>query len=144
MRGLRIRSLCVLALFILVALASCSKKEEKEAKPASFQDFAERIENRSQNFERAKPPGPEESREAGPERPLKIGLIGPESGEGAEIGRMTFEGVKMAADEFNKAGGINGAPLELIPIDTRGDASATKEALNKLVSANVAAIIGAP
>ncbi len=142
MRGLRIRSLCILALLILVALPGCSKKEEKEAKPTSFQDFAERIENRSQNFERSRPP--EQSQEAGPERPLKIGLIGPESGEGAEIGRMTFEGVKMAADEFNKAGGINGAPLELVPIDTRGDAAATKEALNKLVSANVAAIIGAP
>lgn len=130
-----------MALLFLVAMPGCSKKEEKEASgPKGFQDFAERVENRSQNFERTAP----QEREAGPERPLKIGLIGPETGEGAEIGRMTFEGAKMAADEVNRAGGLNGRLIELIPIDTRGDGAATKEALGKLISEDVAAIIGAP
>jgi len=142
MRGLKVKSLCVLAVFLLCVLPGCSKQDERETKPASFQDFAERIENKGQNFERSSPP--EQRQSAEPERPLKVGLIGPETGEGAEIGRMTFEGVKMAADEFNRAGGVLGRPLELIAIDTKGDGVATKAALNRLVTENVAAIIGAP
>jgi branched-chain amino acid transport system substrate-binding protein len=138
MRGLRASSLCLLAVLFLAVLPGCSKKEEKEAGQKAFQDFAERIENRSQNFER---PG---SAEPSGERPLKVGLIGPETGEGNEIGRMTFEGAKMAADEVNWSGGVNGVPVELIPIDTREESVATKEALNRLVSENVAAIIAAP
>ncbi|MBI5468528.1 MAG: ABC transporter substrate-binding protein [Deltaproteobacteria bacterium] len=138
MRGLKAKSLCLLAVLFLAALPGCSKKEEKEAGQKAFQDFAGRIENRSQDFERPAPAEPSE------ERPLKVGLIGPETGEGAEIGRMTFEGAKMAAEEINGSGGVNGVPIELIPIDTREDSSATKEALNRLISENVAAIIGAP
>lgn len=78
------------------------------------------------------------------ERPLKVGVIGPMTGEDSEIGRMTFEGVGLASELFNKSGGINGRPVEIIKMDNKGDAGATKEALTRLVSEGVVAIIGAP
>lgn len=142
MRGLKAKSLCLLTALLLAALPGCSKKEEKEAGPRGLEDFAEKVENRSQNFQRTT--AQEQPGETEPERPLKVGLIGPATGEGAEIGKMTFEGAKMAAEEFNGAGGVGGRPIEIIPVDNKGEAGATKEALQKLVSENVAAIIGAP
>jgi ABC-type branched-subunit amino acid transport system substrate-binding protein len=38
---------------------------------------------------------------------------------------MTFEGAKMAAEEVNRSGGVNGVPIELIPIDTREESAAS-------------------
>lgn len=75
--------------------------------------------------------------------PIKIGYVGPLTGDAASFGKDTLNGVQMAVDTINVEGGINGRRIELIVEDARcnsGDASA---AAQKLVGVdNVIGIIG--
>ena len=49
--------------------------------------------------------------------PIKIGLSGPFTGGSSSMGVSMRDGVKLAADEINKAGGVLGRPLQLIERD---------------------------
>src|SRR5215831_17079487 len=53
----------------------------------------------------------------GAAKPYKIGTMQPLSGTAAIIGKTALVGVQMAVDRINKAGGINGRPVELIVAD---------------------------
>lgn len=46
--------------------------------------------------------------------PLKIGMVAPATGPGAESGRFQTQGAKLAVEEVNKAGGVLGRPIELV------------------------------
>jgi branched-chain amino acid transport system substrate-binding protein len=46
--------------------------------------------------------------------PLKIGVVAPQTGPGAESGRFQVQGARLAAEEINKAGGVLGRPIELV------------------------------
>lgn len=78
------------------------------------------------------------------EKALKIGVIGPETGEEGKYGLMTVEGARIAAEAFNSGGGLGGRPIELVNIDNKGDVGVTRAGLEKLVTENVIAIIGSP
>jgi branched-chain amino acid transport system substrate-binding protein len=56
---------------------------------------------------------------AGAEKPIKIGLIDVYSGAGAAFGKPALNGWKMAVDEFNEKGGLNGRKIELIVRDDK-------------------------
>jgi branched-chain amino acid transport system substrate-binding protein len=45
--------------------------------------------------------------------PIKVGMVAPLTGPGAESGRFQTQGAKLAVDEINKAGGVLGRQLEL-------------------------------
>lgn len=49
--------------------------------------------------------------------PIKIGLSGPFTGGSSSMGVSMRDGVKLAAEEINKAGGVLGRPLQLIERD---------------------------
>jgi len=49
--------------------------------------------------------------------PIKIGLSGPFTGGSSPMGISMRDGVRLAADEFNKAGGVLGRPIQLIERD---------------------------
>lgn len=53
----------------------------------------------------------------GQARPYKIGTLQPLSGAGAAGGKTALVGTQMAVDRINKAGGINGRPIELVIAD---------------------------
>jgi branched-chain amino acid transport system substrate-binding protein len=53
----------------------------------------------------------------GQAKPYKIGSLQPLSGTAAAGGKTALVGVQMAVDRINKAGGINGRPIELLPAD---------------------------
>lgn len=75
---------------------------------------------------------------------IKIGTVGPLSGNAATYGQSTKRGVEIAVDEVNKAGGINGSTVKLISEDSRGDQTEAANATRKLVEQDkVVAIIGA-
>ncbi|HHV58373.1 MAG TPA: ABC transporter substrate-binding protein [Firmicutes bacterium] len=75
---------------------------------------------------------------------IKIGTVGPLSGNAATYGQSTKHGVEIAVDEVNKAGGISGAQVELVPEDSRGDQTEAANATRKLVEQDkVVAIVGA-
>ncbi|MFG1203490.1 ABC transporter substrate-binding protein [Xanthobacter aminoxidans] len=49
--------------------------------------------------------------------PIKIGLSGPFTGGSSSMGVSMRDGVKLAVEEVNKAGGVLGRPLQLIERD---------------------------
>ena len=74
---------------------------------------------------------------------IKIGTVGPLTGDVASYGVSTKNGVEVAVDEFNQDGGLNGRPIRLISEDTRGDQTETANAASKLVEQDkVTAIVG--
>jgi len=75
---------------------------------------------------------------------IKVGVIGPETGEEAELGLMTLDGVELAVKEINDKGGIKMRKVEVIHYDTKGSAGATQDAIAKLIREKVIAIIASP
>jgi branched-chain amino acid transport system substrate-binding protein len=53
----------------------------------------------------------------GQAKPYKIGTLQPLSGAAAAGGKTALVGTQMAVDRINKAGGINGRPIELVIAD---------------------------
>ncbi len=75
--------------------------------------------------------------------PIKIGYIGPLTGDAASYGVDTLNGTKMKVDEINAAGGINGRQIELITEDGKCAGAEAASAAQKLVNVDkVIAIIG--
>ncbi|NBT91198.1 MAG: amino acid ABC transporter substrate-binding protein [Betaproteobacteria bacterium] len=54
---------------------------------------------------------------AGAAEPIKIGVSGPFTGGSSSMGVSMRDGVKLATEEINKAGGVLGRPLQLIERD---------------------------
>lgn len=75
--------------------------------------------------------------------PIKIGAILPLTGDGAVYGKNAQQGINLALDEINGAGGINGAPLQVLFEDSQLDPRTAVSAANKLCTVdNVPIIIG--
>jgi len=77
------------------------------------------------------------------EDPIKVGHFGSLTGSEATFGKSTSQGIKLAIDEFNAAGGFNGRKILLVEYDTRGDAGEAKLAVERLVKQDkVSAVLG--
>jgi branched-chain amino acid transport system substrate-binding protein len=75
--------------------------------------------------------------------PIKIGMVAPLSGPGAESGRFQTQGAKLAAEEINKAGGVLGRPLELVIEDDQTTNPGVVLAFSKLAGdAGIPAFLG--
>ena len=74
---------------------------------------------------------------------IKIGSVGPLSGQYAVYGGDCKNGIELAVNEINAAGGINGKQIELIAEDDEGAAEKSVSAYKKLVTKDgVKLIIG--
>src|SRR5438270_2212308 len=69
----------------------------------------------------------------GEAKPYKIGTMQPLSGAAAIIGKTALVGVQIAVDRINKAGGINGRPVELIIADYESKPDVGRRKAEKLV-----------
>ncbi|MCR4821742.1 MAG: ABC transporter substrate-binding protein [Treponema sp.] len=65
---------------------------------------------------------------------IKIGSIGPLTGPYAVYGGDCKNGVELAINEINAAGGVNGQQIELIAEDDEGQAEKSVSAYKKLVT----------
>jgi len=75
--------------------------------------------------------------------PIKVGMVAPLTGPGAESGRFQTQGAKLAADEINKAGGVLGRQLELVIEDDQTTNPGVVLAFSKLAgNAEFAAFLG--
>ncbi len=75
--------------------------------------------------------------------PIKIGFIGPLTGDASSIGIVNKAAVEVAVEEINTAGGIDGRQVEVIYEDGQCNAKAATNAANKLISVDkVSVIIG--
>lgn len=88
---------------------------------------------------------PTEMQPAGEEtkEPIKIGFIGPLTGDVAPYGEGWRDGALLAVEEINTAGGINGRMLELVPEDGLCKPKDATNAAQKLIEIDkVQAIVG--
>ncbi len=74
--------------------------------------------------------------------PIKIGFIGGLSGRVADLGIGGRNGVQLAVDQSNAAGGIGGRLIELVVKDDQQNPATAKQAVNDLLSQKVELIIG--
>jgi branched-chain amino acid transport system substrate-binding protein len=74
---------------------------------------------------------------------IKIGVVAPLTGAVAAYGEGARDGILLAFDKINAAGGILGKKIEPIVEDNKGDQAETTNVINKLISKDkVAAIVG--
>ncbi len=74
--------------------------------------------------------------------PVKIGFIGPLSGEAASLGTPAQAAVELAIEEVNAAGGLNGSPVEVIYEDGKCGSAAAAAAQKLMNIDKVSFIIG--
>ncbi|HEU4873839.1 MAG TPA: ABC transporter substrate-binding protein [Pyrinomonadaceae bacterium] len=75
--------------------------------------------------------------------PILVGYYGDLSGRTSSFGQSTKNGVEMAADELNKAGGIDGRTIQIITEDDQGEPNKAATVVTKLINQDkVHAILG--
>ena len=74
---------------------------------------------------------------------FKIGVIGPMTGDYAQYGLGVYNAAKIAADEINAAGGINGYQVEILDAgDDQGDPEKALNAYNDLLDKGMQMLCG--
>ena len=111
----RILSLLALVLCLCMVLTACAPGAETPDATKDSQDTA----NMEKNSE-----APSTS---GTTTKLKLAAIIPVTGNNMQYGISYENALKMAVDDFNAAGGLNGQQIELVIHDDKGDQT---EAIN--------------
>ena len=79
----------------------------------------------------------------GEPEPVKIGILLPETGPAGTYAKAVRQGIDLAAEEVNAAGGIKGGPLVILYKDTGSRAEAAQVAARELIEVEgVTAIVG--
>jgi len=73
--------------------------------------------------------------------PVRIGVIAPLSGPSADFGVPMLNGIKLAVEEINAAGGYLRRPLELVIRDDAANPEQGRKAANELAAQQVAAVM---
>lgn len=74
--------------------------------------------------------------------PIVLGTISPNTGALAEYGVAVVNGVNLAVNEANAAGGVLGQQIIVNSIDDQGEPSETLNAFNSLVAQGIGLIVG--
>ncbi len=72
---------------------------------------------------------------------IKVGAIGPYTGAVAVYGTDCINGINLAAEEINAAGGINGKKIEIVAEDDEGNPEKSVNAYKKIVTKDKAKFI---
>ena len=75
---------------------------------------------------------------------ITLGSITTNSGTAAAYGEAEVAGFKLAVDEINAKGGINGKKVKLESMDDKGDATEASNAYNKLAGDNNVLAVAGP
>ncbi|WP_298327708.1 ABC transporter substrate-binding protein [Haloactinopolyspora sp.] len=100
-------------------------------------------EETEQGGETEEPGGDVEVDRPGRDEVFDLGYILPESGPLAFLGAPMIEGAKMAVEDINAAGGVNGNDVTLTTADEAGDAALAQQAAARLINGGVDAVLGA-
>jgi branched-chain amino acid transport system substrate-binding protein len=74
---------------------------------------------------------------------IKVGVYGDTTGATSSFGQSTKNGIQLAFDEINAAGGVNGKKLEMIFEDDQGTPEKAKTVISKLINQDkVVAVLG--
>lgn len=74
---------------------------------------------------------------------IRVGVYGDLTGATSSFGQSTKNGIQLAFDEINAAGGVNGKKLEMLFEDDQGTPEKAKTVIQKLISQDkVVAVLG--
>ena len=73
---------------------------------------------------------------------IKVGILGPHTGDVANYGIACRNGAQLYFDQLNEDGGINGKQVEYLVEDEQGDPTQAVTAYNLLVEQGVVGIVG--
>jgi branched-chain amino acid transport system substrate-binding protein len=73
---------------------------------------------------------------------VPVGVVGPFTGPSSDFGIPLRQGIELAVDQINAAGGYLGRPIRLVLRDDRGDPDTGLKASQELVAQGVVATIG--
>ena len=73
---------------------------------------------------------------------IKVGILGPHTGELAGYGLAVRNGAQLYFDQVNAEGGINGKQIETIVYDQKGDSTEAITAFTRMVDEGITALIG--
>jgi branched-chain amino acid transport system substrate-binding protein len=77
------------------------------------------------------------------EAPIKVGHYASMTGKEATFGQSTDNAIRLAIDEINSAGGVNGRKIEIITYDTKGESREAGTAVTRLITNDkVVAVLG--
>jgi branched-chain amino acid transport system substrate-binding protein len=74
--------------------------------------------------------------------PVRLAIINPQTGDFSPLGKWEHKGVKLAVDEANRAGGVNGHRIELAVFDDQGDPKKAATLTEQVAGAGYSAIFG--
>ena len=119
----------VLCLAMLFSLAACASKDDTTTDTSSdtsdTADTADTTDTTSDG-----------------EKTVRLGLIGPMTGDHANYGTSTRDGAQIAVDEINEAGGVNGYTFVLDTQDSQGDPDSAVSAYGKLMDSGMNVSLG--
>ena len=75
--------------------------------------------------------------------PIRVTLIGSFTGQNADLGSWMYNGVKLAIDEANTAGGVSGRKLDLIKYDDQGQPTIATDLAQRAISEKTVMVYGA-
>ncbi|MFD6276390.1 ABC transporter substrate-binding protein [Streptomyces sp. NPDC060209] len=87
-------------------------------------------------------PGDSGSDKADGSGPIEIAVVNAQSGQLAALGDWEAKGAKLAVDEWNKKGGIDGRKIKVTVFDDQGDPTTGTNIARKLDNGNYVAMIG--
>ncbi|MET8150586.1 ABC transporter substrate-binding protein [Actinoplanes sp. NPDC049668] len=87
-------------------------------------------------------PGGDQDSSGDDSGPIKIAVVDAQSGQLSSLGAWELKGARLAVDEWNKAGGINGRQIELGVFDDQADPTVGTNLARKIASENYIAMIG--
>ena len=73
---------------------------------------------------------------------IKVGILGPHTGDYAVYGLAVKNGAQLYIDQVNAAGGVNGKQIETIVYDNKGDSTEAITAFTRMVDEGITALIG--
>jgi branched-chain amino acid transport system substrate-binding protein len=77
-----------------------------------------------------------------PSGPIKIAVVDAQSGSASDLGQFEYRGVKLAVDQVNAAGGVDGRKITLSLLDDQGDPTVGTELARKIASQGDVAMLG--
>ena len=73
---------------------------------------------------------------------IKVGVMGPMTGDVSVYGLAVTNGANLYLDQVNANGGINGKMIESITMDEQGDATQAVQCFTKMVDEGIVGLIG--
>ncbi|MET0416599.1 MAG: ABC transporter substrate-binding protein, partial [Actinoplanes sp.] len=74
--------------------------------------------------------------------PIKIAIANAQSGQLSSLGAWELKGAKLAIDEWNRNGGVNGRQIEVGVFDSQGDPTVGTNLARKIASEGYVAMLG--